>query len=371
VQPTPSIPSDSTPLAHSPLVARVLGWLEPVKPDHRLRSTLIVTALATVLGWLDYISGIWVSLQFFYLVPIVLAVAWLGWRHGSAIAIACVAFRFFGDVAGGIFLHVEPGAVWWNRLIDVGVAFILIGIFHALITLQRQLERRVAERTAALSDAAHTRRQLEQELLTVAANERNSFGQELHDDICQHLVGTAFAAKVLASRLAPHDAASAAEAQAIVTLLEVGADKTRKLARGLLLAEITPAELAEKLAQLAADARGSGVSCRFQEQGDTTLDSADTAGQLFRIAQEAVRNALRHAAPRTIEIFLTGHPDAVSLTVTDDGCGLPSPEHRGTGMGLRIMSYRAAYAGGTLSIGAHLLRGTRVYCHLPFRPAAP
>jgi signal transduction histidine kinase len=349
----------------------VLHWLSPATPHHRLRSTLVVTALGATLGWLDYYSGIWVSLQFFYLVPIVLGVSWLGWRSGCAIAVACVAFRFIGDVAGGIFLFVEPSAVWWNRLIDVGVSFLLIAVFHALITLQRQLERRVADRTAALSEAALTRRQLEQELLTVAANERNSFGQELHDDICQHLVGTAFAAKVLASRLAPQDPAASAEAQAIVALLEVGADKTRKLARGLLLAEIAPAELGEKLAQLAADARGSGVSCRFQEQGDTTLDSADTAGQLFRIAQEAVRNALRHAAPRTIEIFLTGHPDAVSLTVTDDGCGLPSPEHRGTGMGLRIMSYRAAYAGGTLSIGAHLLRGTRVYCHLPFRPAAP
>lgn len=371
MHPSSSNPLDPAPPIYSPLVARVLGWLAPAPSRHRVRSTLIVTALSAALGWLDYVSGIWVSFQFFYLIPIVLAVAWLGWRSGSAIAVACIAFRFIGDVAGGIFLHIAPAAVWWNRLIDVAVAFILIGVFHALITLQRQLERRVAERTAALLEAAQTRRRLEQELLTVAANERNSFGQELHDDICQHLVGTAFAAKVLASRLAAHDPAASAEAQAIVSLLETGADKTRKLARGLLLSEIAPAELGERLTQLAADARGAGVSCRFQEQGATFIESAEAAGQLYRIAQEAVRNALRHAAPHTIEMFLTGHADAVSLTVTDDGCGLPPPESRGPGMGLRIMAHRAAYVGGTLSVGPHLFRGTRVYCHIPFRPAAP
>jgi signal transduction histidine kinase len=347
---------------------RALAAFTPPLGRSRLQSLLIVTSLAAVLGAIDFISGIWVSLQFFYLVPIVLAVAWLGWRTGCLIALFCGAVRFAGDVAGGIFRHVEPGAIWWNRLIDLCVCFILIGIFHTLIALQRQLERRVEERTAALRAAAHAHRLLEQELLTVAATERNSFGQELHDDICQHLVGTALAAKVLASRLADHDAPAATEAQAIVALLETGADKARKLARGLLIADIPPDGLGEKIAQLATEACGSGIACRFHEQGDTTLNNTDATGQLFRIAQEAVRNALRHAAPRQIEIFLTGHPDAVSLTVTDDGRGLPPPDQRGAGMGLRIMSHRAAYAGGTFSAGPDLLGGTRIYCHLPRQP---
>ncbi|MEY4489874.1 MAG: hypothetical protein RIQ79_2382, partial [Verrucomicrobiota bacterium] len=229
-------------------MVQMLAWLTVPPGWSRLRSFLVITTLAAALGWIDYESGIWVSLQFFYLVPIILAVAWFGWRTGCVIALFCVAVRFVGDVAGGIFQHVEPGAIWWNRLIDLCVCFILIGIFHALISLQRQLERRVEERTAALRDAAQAHRLLEQELLTVAANERNSFGQELHDDICQHLVGTAFAAKVLASRLADHDAPAAAEAQAIVVLLETGADKTRKLARGLLMSDIQPTELGERLA---------------------------------------------------------------------------------------------------------------------------
>ena len=347
---------------------RALAAFTTAPSRSRLQSLLIVVSLAVALGGIDFLSGIWVSLQFFYLVPIVLAVAWLGWRTGCLIALFCGAARFMGDFAGGIFQHVEPGAIWWNRLIDLCVCFILIGIFHSLITLQRQLERRVEERTSALRAAAHAHRLLEQELLTVAATERNSFGQELHDDICQHIVGTALAAQVLASRLADHDAPAATDARAIVALLETGADKARKLARGLLLADIPPDGLGEQIAQLATEACSSGIVCRFHEQGDTALANADATGQLFRIAQEAVRNALRHAAPRQIEIFLTGHADAVSLTVTDDGRGLPPPDQRGAGMGLRIMSHRAAYAGGTFSAGPDLLGGTRIYCHLPRLP---
>lgn len=355
----------------SPTMARVLRWLSPPPHRSRLRSLLIIATVVVLVGWADYVSGIWVSIQFFYLLPIVLSVAWLGWRVGCATAVLCVTVRFAGDMAAGIFEYLDPAAVIWNRLIDLCVSFILVGIFHSLITLQRQLEARVAERTTALLESAKGRRQLEHELLVIAASERNSFGQELHDDICQHLVGTALAAKVLASRLGGHDPAAAAEAQTIVALLEEGADKTRKLARGLLLADIRPEDLGEKLAQLAAEARGSGISCRFREEGETRIADADSAGQLFRIAQEAVRNALRHADPRQIEIFLVGHPDAVSLTVTDDGRGLPPPEERTAGMGLRIMSHRAAYAGGTFSAGPNPVRGTRIYCHLPHRTREP
>jgi signal transduction histidine kinase len=350
---------------------RILLWLTPPPlARNRHRALALILLLAAALGWIDYLTGIWISLQFFYLVPIILSVAWLGRRTACAIAVFCVAVRFAGDLAGGIFALIEPTAVAWNRTIDLGVCLILIALFHGLITLQRQLERRVADRTAALLESMHARRQLEHELLLVAAHERNSFGQELHDDICQHLVGTALAAKVLASHLAVREPAASREAEVIVGLLEAGADKTRKLARGLLIDDIRPAELGEKLAQLAAEARGAGVACRFREAGDTTLDHAEASGHLFRIAQEAVRNALRHAAPRQIEILLHGQDRLIVLTVTDDGRGLPPPAERGAGMGLRIMSHRATYAGGELSVGPGPAGGTTVRCRLP-RHAAP
>jgi len=331
---------------------------------------LVVSGLIAVIGWLDYVSGIWLSLQFFYLFPILFSVAWLGWRAGVVTVVVCVAVRLGGDLAAGILQHVELVAVLWNRVIDLFVSWLLVWIFDALISLQRQLEQRVSERAADLLEAAQARRELERELLLVSARERNYFGQELHDDICQHLVGTALAAKVLASRLAEHDRAAAAEAQAIVGLLEEGADKTRKLARGLLLSAIDPAELGDKLAELAAEGDGDGVKCRFHQEGDALVPDAGTAAQLFRIAQEALRNALRHAGPRQVDISLVGDQNAVCLMVEDDGRGLPPPLQRGTGMGLRIMSHRAAYVGGTLSIVSHTDRGTSIICHLPRLSAA-
>jgi signal transduction histidine kinase len=325
----------------------------------------VILGAIALLGIVDYGAGFWFSLQFFYLIPILLSVAWLGWKEGCVTAVLCVLVRVTGDIATGIFEHVAPVAVLWNRLIDLLVCWLLVWIFHALTSLQRRLEQRIEERTAALQEAAKARRQLEHELLAVAARERNSVGHELHDDICQHLVGTALAAKVLAQHLIVTDRSAAAEAQAIVRLLEDGAAKTRQLARGLLLGAIEPEKLGEKLSELAIECESSGVPCRFQHKGNTLLPDAGTAAQVFRIAQEAVRNALRHAAPLHVDISLVGDAHAICLMVEDDGRGLPPAENRGSGMGLRIMSHRAAFIGGTLSLIPTADQGTRVICHLP------
>lgn len=330
----------------------------------------IVVALVLVIGWLDYVASIWFSLQIFYLLPIILSVAWLGWKEGCATVVLCVAVRMTGDYADDILSHINWVAVLWNRFIDLSVSCLLVGVVHTLISLQRELEQRVEQRTAALEQAIHARNRLQSELLDVSARERNSLGHELHDDICQHLVGTALAAKVLAQRLRDQDGVGAREAQAIVNWIEEGANKTRQLARGLLLAAIDPAKLGEKLSELAAEGSTTDVPCRFRQEGDVLVADAGVAAQLFRIAQEAMRNALRHAAPRHVQISLSGDTQAICLMVEDDGRGLPPPEERGTGIGLRIMSHRAAFIGGRLSIVPTSGQGTRIICHLPRRPAA-
>ena len=217
----------------------------------------------------------------------------------------------------------------------------------------------------ALTDAAKVRRNLEEELLAVGARERNSFGQELHDDIGQHLVGTAMAAKGLANRLSEQNIPLATEAQAIVALLEEGATKTRRLARGLLLSTIEPERLEERLAELAEEGSSTGVPCLFRREGDTLVPDAGTAAQLFRIAQEAVRNALKHAEPRHVDISLVGDALAICLIVEDDGRGVLMPVDQDSGMGLRIMSHRAAHIGATLSVIPTASQGTRIICYLP------
>ncbi len=331
----------------------------------------ISVILVLLIGLADYASGIRVSLSVFYFVPVALAVAWLGWRNGVGIAILSVLVRVLGDYLA-IGEHLLPLWSWWNSLAALVTYLVMVWILAAFVGLHRELEQRVRERTMALQEAAQARRKLESELLQVGSRERNSIGHELHDDICQHLVGTALAAKVLAQRLTEQDKASARDAQSIVTWIEEGATKTRQLAQGLLLAAIEPGKLAEKLAELAAEGTASScIPCRFRHEGEILVSDAGTAAQLFRIAQEATRNALRHGQARHVDLSLVGDAHAICLMVEDDGRGLPLAEERGSGMGLRIMSHRAAYIGGTLSIVPTSGQGTRVICHLPRLPSNP
>jgi signal transduction histidine kinase len=339
------------------------------RPGHsRKRSVIIIAIVVAVIGWLDYMTGIRVSLELFYLVPITLTVAWLGWRAAGIVSVICILSRVTGDLATGPYNY--PLTAFWNRLVDLGMYFVMVWTMHALISLSRELDLRVEERTQALQKAIQERQQLEREMLDIAARERSAIGRELHDDLCQHLVGTAFAAKVLAEHLAASNAPAAAhDAMAIVNYVEEGIAKTRGLARGLLLASIEPAELGNELTNLAAKGGGNGVSCRFRLEGRPFIEDSAAGAQLLRIAQEAMRNALRHADPKHIDIVLAGNDDATFLMVHDDGRGLQPPDARNGGMGLRIMEHRAALIGGTLSVVPAPGEGTRVICHIP-RPAA-
>lgn len=332
------------------------------------RALIVIIAIMLAIGLADYATGIRISLAIFYFVPVLLAVAWFGWEVAVAIVLSSVAVRVIGDF---IAYDKEPLPFWswWNSFSTILVFLFIVWIFSNLLTLYRQLEKRVAERTVELLNAVEHRRQLEHELLVVGSRERNSMGQELHDDICQHLVGTALAAKVLAQRLSQQDNALVNEAQAIIGLIEEGASKSRQLARGLLLAAIEPDQLPEKLIELAEEGSRSGVPCSFRQDGDILVPDAGIAAQLYRIAQEAMRNAIKHAESRHVDISLVGDQQAICLMIEDDGQGLPELEQH-LGMGLRIMSYRATYIGATLSLIPTAGRGTRVVCHLPIAQAA-
>ena len=360
---TESTPSPSATPRTAEATSWVLARLTEDTGHRRTRSIAVVAATVALIGWVDYASGIWFSLTLFYLIPIAFSLARLGWLAGCVTATACLTVRMSGDWIAGIYSSVPPTIVNLNRLFDLSVYLLFIWIFHSFISLRRQLEQRVRQRTAALEESVIGRQRLERELLDIAARERNAIGRELHDDLCQHLVGTAFAAKVLDEHLVRHDATAAHDAQSIVGYVEEGIAKTRGLARGLLLASIEPANLPGELANLAAKGSEGGVPCRFRMEGRPVIDDA-AAAQLFRIAQEALRNALRHSVPKRVDIVLTGNDEATFLMINDDGSGQP-PDDSSTGLGLRIMEHRAALIGGILSIIPAPGEGTRVICRIP------
>jgi signal transduction histidine kinase len=343
-----------------------MGRLVAVPAHGRLRSISILIAVVALIGAVDYGTGPRLSLELFYLIPISLSVAWLGPRAGFVTSLVSIVVRVSGDLATGPYTY--PATAFWNRFVDLLVYFAFVWGLDALITLQRRLEQRVKERTIELVNAADARRHLEQELLLVGARERNLFGQELHDDICQHLVATAFAAQVLTKNLTASDAAAATKAQAIVGLIETGADKTRKLARGLMLSAIEPEKLAESLAEFVEENNQPSRPCHFRQDGGVLVSDAGVAAQLFRIGQEAIRNALKHADARQIDVALVGDNDGtITLSVEDDGTGIPTKDHAGPGIGMRIMSHRASLIGGTLTVEPRPGRGTRIQCVLPQR----
>jgi signal transduction histidine kinase len=161
---------------------------------------------------------------------------------------------------------------------------------------------------------------------------------------------------------------SAAESERLTSLLTEAIDEAHSIALGLCPVEPEPDALAPALRALTRRMQETaGVHCEFLATGDVRVPDSEMAQHLYRIAQEALSNAVRHAHAKRIAVELRGSAGEVGLQVEDDGVGLP-PDGGGGGMGLRTMAYRAQVLGGQLTVAPGPGGGTRVACCLP-RPA--
>jgi signal transduction histidine kinase len=207
------------------------------------------------------------------------------------------------------------------------------------------------------------RKRLEREVLEISAAERREIGFDLHDGVGQHLAGTAFKAKLLEETLAADFPQLARSAREVVGLINAGIDQVRRVARGLDPIEVEATGLEPALNQLADDTRTVfGIPCVFRcTQPAPRFDSAVSL-QLYRIAQEAIHNALVHGRAKRVEIELAFGGTRTSLMIADDGHGFREEATSRTGMGLRTMEYRARAIGGFLLIDSQVNRGTRITC---------
>ena len=209
-----------------------------------------------------------------------------------------------------------------------------------------------------------TRRvELEREILAISEREQRRLGHDLHDDLCQQLAGIEFLSERLASDLAARHAAGTPQAKEIAQMVRHAMSQTRELARGLSPVQLAAEGLTDALHELAAGTRKVfGVECQCRCEPPVLVPDHAVAIHLYRIAQEAVSNAVRHGQAGRIEIGLATNGDAVKLTVSDDGAGMPRKLRKGTGMGLQIMRYRAEVVGGALVVERGPRGGTQVVC---------
>jgi PAS domain S-box-containing protein len=236
---------------------------------------------------------------------------------------------------------------------------------EALARQQRhELEQLRQQRTAFLEREVAERARLEREVIESCAREQRRIAYELHDGVGQQLVSIAVSAKLLEQQLRPAGPAEAGKASAIVQLANEAARQVRLTARSLEGADGV-GDLKTALESLAMSiSQNCRVKSVVKANGASLPVSAPVSAQLYRIAQEAVRNAIEHGAAREVLIQLTFGNREMVLTIQDDGEGFDT-KTKGHGMGLRIMRYRAQCIGGSCDVHAGPTQGTLVHCRVP------
>ncbi len=232
-------------------------------------------------------------------------------------------------------------------------------------------EKFVAKNKPTLRGFVHdiqTEKELELESLRVSEREQNRIGQDLHDDLCQVLAGVSCLLRVAEGRLAakmPEEVANLAELnQQVVEAMH----RTRALTHGLFPGKIQIADVRGAILELI-----SQVRARFQVEvkpefiGRFPQHSANQIIQIYRLAQEAISNAIKHGRASAIGIQLKAKPTTMLLSITDNGTGLPQTEPTEKGVGLHIMKYRSNTLGGELNIRNAPKQGVIVTLEYPFQ----
>jgi PAS domain S-box-containing protein len=297
-------------------------------------------------------------------------------------AAVCERWRQLRD-ADELFLEEyrvcrRDGAVRWVLAEGVGLRAYTgesLGFIRALtdITAHRQLEaelknirteleERVRARTGDLEAEMHERARLEKEVLETKEHEQRRFSHDLHDGLGQSLTGILFHALALQRDLEGHSSPYAAQASKIAGLVNDAINQAHNIARGVQPVPARPGGLVCALEELVQRLCQSGITeCIFRCATPVEVHELDTATHLYRIAQEALTNAIKHSGTREVMLHLA--PGL--LFVRDEGRGLTAGSEIGRGRGLDIMRHRARLIGATLHLRSSPGGGTTVECAFP------
>jgi len=211
-------------------------------------------------------------------------------------------------------------------------------------------------------------KELELESLRVSEREQNRIGQDLHDDLCQVLAGVSCLMRVAEGRLASKVPEEVAGLNEINQQIIEAMHRTRALTHGLFPGKIQIADVRGALLELVTQVRA-----RFQVEVKTTFigrfphHSSNQVIQIYRLAQEAISNAIKHGHATCIDVRLEAHPTKMLLSILDNGTGLSHAKPDEKGVGLHIMKYRTNTLGGDLTIKNAPGQGVIVTLQYPFQ----
>jgi signal transduction histidine kinase len=319
-------------------------------------------ACIPLIGWLDHKTGPAISFALFYIPPVSMA-AWFGGRRvGIIAAFAGAAAWFTAGIPESAQLST-PLIHCWNATTRL-LVYSLVALLFAAVRQQRDhLQTIIEQKNARLELEMAERALAERDVIEAGALEQRRIAWDLHDDLGQRLVGIAFKAKLLGEKLQSTHPEQSEEASTIARLANDAARQTRLTAHKL-DADNGAIDLVTALPTLAAAVE---ENCRVRVSVNTSACSvrvtAQVAVQLYRIAQEAVRNAIEHGRADKVEIYLVSHEEHIVLTVSDNGRGF-DPSVAGPGIGLRTMGFRAQSVGGSCEVEIRG-RGTTLICRVP------
>ena len=337
-----------------------------------IRSVVFVFIILTQPGFILYSALQWLAIITFFINACFLVMLILCLKHGrdgalvlflgyiilSATSLSDIYRHFFGVNV----MHLLPFGL---LAFVLSQALALAQRFSNAFTAVENLSQALEANNAVLRAEMDERNRLEREIVNVSEEERRRLSHDLHDGLCQQLAATRLRCSALERRPIAEQGV-AAEVSEISLLLEESVSQAYALSRGLWPAEHAVGDIGPSLAELARRAgEASGVQIGYFENLACVPCRNGHLVQFYRIAQEAVANAVKHARPGHIAVSLgCGTNRQLVLTVRDNGIGRQAAAGSRGGLGLRIMAYRARMIGAAFSISDAEAGGTMVACSL-------
>lgn len=275
-----------------------------------------------------------------------------------------------GYGAGAVDYLTKPlNPAIFKSKVDVFVE--LFRTTNALTAANTALERRtveLAEVNGQLLNQICERQQLEALVLNISEREQQRIGQDLHDGLCQQLTGIKFKNSLLQQKLVERGSAEARDAREIDTMLSEAIEQAHNQSLGLHPVRLEAEGLKTALHELAAsisDVFGIECICTFPDS--LSIRDLAVAIHFYRIAQEAISNAIKHGKAKKILLQVTERDGVFHLNIRDDGIGFTTPHPAHHGMGMHIMNYRARTIGAALEVHHGERHGTTITCSLPLQ----